>query len=113
MFDLIVIGGGASGLFSAVNAAAKGVDVLVLEKSAKLLAKVKISGGGRYNVTHHCLEVPNLIKNYPRGFNTLKTVFKQFQPKDTIPWFEPKSVSLMTEADGKVFDATNNIPIEV
>jgi hypothetical protein len=107
MFDLIVIGGGASGLFSAVNAAAKAVDVLVLEKSAKLLAKVKISGGGRCNVTHHCLEVPNLIKNYPRGFDTLKIVFKQFQPKDTIQWFESKGVSLKTEADGRMFPVSN------
>ncbi len=106
-YDWIIIGGGASGLFAAVNAAKSGAKVLVLEKTNKLLAKVKISGGGRCNVTHACFEVPKLVQFYPRGHQELKPVFKQFNPKHTIEWFENRGVKLKTEADGRMFPVSN------
>jgi Predicted flavoproteins len=79
----IVIGGGAAGFFCAVNAARLNprLEVIVLEKSNKLLSKVKVSGGGRCNVTHACFEIADMIKNYPRGANFLKKHFTAFLPK--------------------------------
>lgn len=102
---LIVIGGGASGFFCAVNAArlCNNLEVIILEKSSKVLSKVKISGGGRCNVTNHCFEVPSLINNYPRGKQFLKRELFQFTPKDTIDWFESRGVPLKIEQDGRVF----------
>ncbi|HRG09947.1 MAG TPA: NAD(P)/FAD-dependent oxidoreductase, partial [Cyclobacteriaceae bacterium] len=79
-YDLIVIGGGAAGFFGAINAAQfnPGLRILILEKSTKLLSKVKVSGGGRCNVTHHCFEPTPLSKHYPRGQKELKKIFYQF-----------------------------------
>jgi predicted Rossmann fold flavoprotein len=107
---LIVIGGGAAGFFCAVNAARlnKSLKVIILEKSSKVLSKVKVSGGGRCNVTHACFEIPELIKNYPRGQNFLKKCFHWFNTSDTIKWFEERDVQLKTEADGRMFPVTNN-----
>lgn len=107
---LVVAGGGAAGFFCAVNAARlyPQLKVLILEKSSKFLSKVKISGGGRCNVTHHCLEIAELIKKYPRGQNFLKKSFHWFSPTDTIEWFQERGVKLKTEADGRMFPVTDS-----
>ncbi len=109
-FDLIVIGGGAAGFFGAIIAAEKksGLSILILEKTSKLLSKVKVSGGGRCNVTHNCFEPTPLSKHYPRGSKELKSLFRKFQAKDTVSWFESKQVQLKTEADGRMFPVTDN-----
>jgi len=106
---LIVIGGGAAGFFCAINAATldKNLTVIILEKSSKVLSKVSISGGGRCNVTHACFEKELLITKYPRGKNFLKKAFYQFDTNDTIQWFANRGVALKTEADGRMFPATN------
>jgi predicted Rossmann fold flavoprotein len=107
---VIVIGGGAAGFFAAINAAEKHgtCNIIILEKSNKLLSKVRVSGGGRCNVTHRCFEVNELVKNYPRGSKELKQVFSQFDVNDTIGWFEKKGVSLKTEEDGRMFPVTDS-----
>ncbi len=106
---LLVIGGGAAGFFCAVNAAAGNplLKVLILEKTGKLLSKVKVSGGGRCNVTHDCSEVPDLIKRYPRGIHFLKKTFYHFNTLHTIEWFEQRGVALKAERDGRMFPSTN------
>lgn len=110
MKNLIVIGGGAAGFFCAVNAARLNphVKVTILEKSNKLLSKVKISGGGRCNTTHQLFEIPALVKKYPRGEHFLKKAFYQFNTKDTIEWFAERGVELHAEADGRMFPISNN-----
>jgi predicted Rossmann fold flavoprotein len=107
---LVVIGGGAAGFFCAVNAARMNpqLKVLLLEKTGKLLSKVKISGGGRCNTTHACFEIPELAKRYPRGQNFLKKSFHWFNTNDTIAWFAERGVVLKTEADGRMFPATDD-----
>ncbi|MBY0480629.1 MAG: NAD(P)/FAD-dependent oxidoreductase [Chitinophagaceae bacterium] len=107
---LIVIGGGAAGFFCAVNAARlhPNLRVLIVEKSNKLLSKVKLSGGGRCNTTHACFEIQELVKKYPRGQKFLKKAFHQFNTNHTIEWFEQRGVSLKTEADGRMFPSTND-----
>jgi predicted Rossmann fold flavoprotein len=109
MKRLVVIGGGAAGFFCAVNAARlnRSLQVIILEKTDKLLAKVKVSGGGRCNTTHDCKEVPALIGKYPRGNHFLKKTFYQFAVDQTIEWFEERGVALHTEADGRMFPTTN------
>ncbi len=109
-FDLIVIGGGAAGFFGAIIAAEKkvGLRILILEKSPKLLSKVKVSGGGRCNVTHHCLEPLKLSRHYPRGQKELKQLFRSFQVTDTIQWFADNNVELKVEADGRMFPITDD-----
>ena len=107
---LIVIGGGAAGFFCAVNAAQMNVDlrVVILEKQQKLLSKVKVSGGGRCNVTHACFEMSELVKFYPRGQQFLKKAFHWFNTNHTISWFEERGVILKTEADGRMFPRTDD-----
>jgi predicted Rossmann fold flavoprotein len=107
---LIVIGGGAAGFFCAVNAARlnPALKVILLEKSAKLLSKVKVSGGGRCNTTHACFEIPLLVKKYPRGEQFLKKAFHLFDTNNTIEWFAERGVTLHTESDGRMFPITNN-----
>ena len=106
---LVVIGGGAAGFFCAVNAAAdKRLRVVLLEKSDKLLSKVKISGGGRCNVTHACFSISEMAKKYPRGGNFVKKTFHRFFTKDTIDWFDQRGVELKTEADGRMFPVTDS-----
>ncbi|MDE3144878.1 MAG: NAD(P)/FAD-dependent oxidoreductase [Bacteroidota bacterium] len=107
---LIVIGGGAAGFFCAVNAARMNpsLKVTIVEKSNKVLSKVKVSGGGRCNVTHACFEINELIKKYPRGQNFLKRSFHWFNIKDTVEWFEERNVKLKTESDGRMFPETNS-----
>lgn len=107
---LIVIGGGAAGFFCAVNAARMNphLKVTLVEKTSKVLSKVKVSGGGRCNVTHACFEITELIKRYPRGSNFLKKAFHHFDTTDCITWFEERGVKLETEADGRMFPVTDN-----
>jgi predicted Rossmann fold flavoprotein len=106
---LIVIGGGASGFFCAINAAIQNpsLQITILEKTSKLLSKVKISGGGRCNVTYACFSNNELIKKYPRGGNFLKKIFQQFTTTDTIEWFKQRGVDLKIEEDGRMFPTTN------
>jgi predicted Rossmann fold flavoprotein len=107
---LIVIGGGASGFFCAVNAARlhQDLDVVVLEKTLKLLSKVKVSGGGRCNVTHHSEEVGDMLHAYPRGMRLLKKTLHQFSPRETIAWFQERGVLLKVEDDGRMFPVSNS-----
>ncbi|HEX2579346.1 MAG TPA: NAD(P)/FAD-dependent oxidoreductase [Rhabdochlamydiaceae bacterium] len=107
---LIVIGGGAAGIFAAIAAKQSHpeLSVIVLEKTAVLLSKVKVSGGGRCNVTHACFDPQRLIKNYPRGEKELLGPFHRFGPRDTIEWFESRGVKLKTESDGRMFPVTDS-----
>ena len=106
---LIVIGGGAAGFFCAVNAARMnpGLQVIIVEKTSKLLSKVKVSGGGRCNVTHACYNIADMIKKYPRGGNFLKKAFHHFFTTDTISWFKERGVDLKAEPDGRMFPVSN------
>jgi predicted Rossmann fold flavoprotein len=106
---LVVIGGGAAGFFCAVNAARldPALHVILLEKSSKLLSKVKVSGGGRCNVTHACYSIADMVKKYPRGSAFLKKAFHHFFTTDTIQWFKERGVALKTEADGRMFPQSN------
>jgi predicted Rossmann fold flavoprotein len=109
-FDLIVIGGGAAGFFGAIQAAEMkpGLRVLILEKSTKLLSKVKVSGGGRCNVTHNCFDPIKLSHHYPRGEKQLRNIFKPFHAEHTVSWFKSKGVLLKAEEDGRMFPVTDN-----
>ena len=107
---LIVIGGGAAGFFCAIHAASGNsqLEVILVEKTGKLLSKVKVSGGGRCNVTHACFDIQSMSRNYPRGANFVKKSFHQFFTTDTIQWFEARGVPLKTESDGRMFPVTNS-----
>jgi predicted Rossmann fold flavoprotein len=107
---LVVIGGGAAGFFCAVNAARMnpGLRVTIVEKSSKLLSKVKVSGGGRCNVTHACFEISEMVKKYPRGANFVKKTFHRFFTTDTIEWFKERGVELKAENDGRMFPVTDS-----
>lgn len=106
---LVVIGGGAAGFFTAVNAARlnASLKVIILEKSSKVLSKVRVSGGGRCNVTHACFDITEMTRRYPRGANFLKKAFHHFFTTDTIKWFEERGVQLKTEPDGRMFPRSN------
>ncbi|MGB2734851.1 MAG: NAD(P)/FAD-dependent oxidoreductase [Saprospiraceae bacterium] len=103
------MGGGAAGFFAAIRhkETFPEHEVTVFEKTTKVLGKVKISGGGRCNVTHACFNVKDLIQYYPRGGKELQGAFYRFQPSDTIQWFEARGVLLKTEEDGRMFPITN------
>jgi predicted Rossmann fold flavoprotein len=107
---LVVIGGGAAGFFCAVNAAEQcaGLEVILIEKTNKLLSKVRVSGGGRCNVTHACFSISEMVKKYPRGEKFLKHAFHDFFTTDTIAWFEKRNVRLKTESDGRMFPESNS-----
>lgn len=107
---IAVLGGGAAGFFAAIQLAEAlpGAQVVLFEKHKQLLTKVKISGGGRCNVTHACFEPKELIRHYPRGGKELLGPFHRFQPKDTIEWFQHRGVALKTEEDGRMFPVTNS-----
>jgi len=107
---LIVIGGGAAGFFCAVNAARLNplLQVTILEKSGKLLSKVKVSGGGRCNVTHACFDLQEMSKCYPRGEHFVRKTFHQFFTTDTVEWFEKRAVKLKAEVDGRMFPVSNS-----
>lgn len=110
LYPFIVIGGGAAGFFSAITAKQANPDhpVILLEKHAQLLSKVRVSGGGRCNVTHSCFEPKELTQNYPRGSKELLGPFNKFQPKDTISWFQDRGVELKVEPDGRMFPTTDS-----
>lgn len=107
---VMVIGGGAAGFFCAIHVAkyAPRAKVVLLEKTNKLLSKVKISGGGRCNVTHACFHLAEMAQNYPRGKQFLKKAFHLFFTTDTIQWFEDRGVKLIAETDGRMFPITND-----
>lgn len=107
---LIVTGGGAAGFFCAVNAARldPSLQVVIVEKSSKLLSKVKVSGGGRCNVTHACFDIAEMVKKYPRGGNFVKKAFHHFFTTDTIEWFKERGVALKAEPDGRMFPVTDS-----
>ncbi len=108
--NVIVIGGGAAGFFGAIACAEANpqLKVTLLEAGQKPLAKVRISGGGRCNVTHHCFDPVRLVEHYPRGGKALRGAFTRFQPKDTVQWYESRGVRLKTEADGRMFPVTDD-----
>jgi predicted Rossmann fold flavoprotein len=106
---IAIIGAGAAGCFAAANISLKeGDEIVVFEMTGKVLQKVKVSGGGRCNVTHACFEVPALLTKYPRGKQLLRKSLYQFTPKDTIQWFEERGVKLKAEADGRMFPVTDS-----
>lgn len=109
MMRLAVIGGGAAGIFGAIAAATTfpELKVVVFEATSEPLDKVRISGGGRCNVTHACFDPAELVKNYPRGHKELRGPFNRFQPRDTIAWFKEHGVALKVEADGRMFPTTD------
>ena len=108
--NVIVIGGGAAGFFGAIACASANpqLKVTLLEAGGKPLAKVRISGGGRCNVTHHCFDPARLVEHYPRGGKALRGAFTRFQPKDTVQWYEERGVKLKTEPDGRMFPVTDS-----
>lgn len=108
-YDLIVVGGGAAGFFAAAHLKTQqpNARILIIEKQKEVLQKVKISGGGRCNVTHACFEPKVLATNYPRGHKELIGPFYKFGPADTIAWFREKGVALKTEPDGRIFPTTD------
>ncbi len=108
--QIAIIGGGAAGFFAAITAAEADREsaVTIFEKSKHTLSKVKISGGGRCNVTHACFDPSALSKNYPRGSRELRGAFHKFQPSHTQAWFEERGVALKAEADGRMFPVTNS-----
>ena len=108
--NIVIIGGGAAGFFAAAASGEKdpGNDIVILEKGNTVLSKVKISGGGRCNVTNSCLEPGELIKFYPRGGKELLSPFHKFNTKDTVEWFEKRGAKLKTEPDGRIFPASDD-----
>jgi predicted Rossmann fold flavoprotein len=108
--QVVVIGGGAAGFFGAITCAESYPDcrVLLLEKNRQLLGKVRISGGGRCNVTQACFDPAVLVQHYPRGGQALRGPFSRFQPRETMAWFSGRGVALKTEGDGRVFPITDD-----
>jgi len=108
--QIIVVGGGAAGFFAAITCAEANpqCSVTIYEATAHLLAKVRVSGGGRCNVTHACFDPRELVKRYPRGNRELLGAFHRWQPRDTVEWFESRGVQLKIESDGRMFPITDN-----
>jgi len=108
--NIVIIGGGAAGFFAAITAAEANpaAQVTILERGKSVLQKVKISGGGRCNVTHACFDARELAQHYPRGSRELLGPFLRFGPQDTVDWFERRGVRLKTEADGRMFPVTDD-----
>jgi predicted Rossmann fold flavoprotein len=109
-FDILIVGGGAAGFFTAINIVEKNpkTKVAILERGSEVLGKVRVSGGGRCNVTHACFEPNELVKFYPRGEKELRGPFHQFCSGDTIEWFEKHGVELKIEDDGRMFPVSNS-----
>ncbi|GAB4473433.1 MAG: NAD(P)/FAD-dependent oxidoreductase [Elainellaceae cyanobacterium] len=107
---ILIIGGGAAGFFGAIAAAeaCPRARVTLLEAAREPLGKVRISGGGRCNVTHACFDPAALVQHYPRGGKALRGAFTRFQPQDTVAWFQRRGVALKTEADGRMFPTTDD-----
>ena len=108
MKKVIIIGGGASGFFTAANIDTKLYDITILEQNSDVLQKVKISGGGRCNVSHACFDPRELVQFYPRGNKELLSVFTKFQPEDTMNWYEEHGVALKIEDDNRIFPESNS-----
>ena len=108
MKKVIIIGGGASGFFTAANIDTKLYNVTILEQNSDVLQKVKISGGGRCNVSHACFDPRELVQFYPRGHKELLSVFTKFQPGDTMNWYEEHGVALKIEDDNRIFPESNS-----
>lgn len=108
MKQIIIIGGGAAGFFCASNLDEKKYNITILEQNSDVLQKVKISGGGRCNVTHACFDPRELVQFYPRGNKELLSVFTKFQPGDTMEWFEQRNVTLKIENDNRTFPESNS-----
>ncbi len=110
MYDVIIVGGGAAGFFTAINIAEKNpkLKVAILERGKEVLSKVRVSGGGRCNVTHACFVPNDLVKFYPRGEKELRGPFHQFCSGDTILWFEQHGVELKIEEDGRMFPVSDS-----
>src|SRR5580698_3190048 len=106
---VVIVGGGAAGFFAAITCAElqPGTEICLLEKTSQFLSKVRISGGGRCNVTHACFDPRELAGFYPRGGNALRRALEKFQPRDTIAWFAARGVELKTEPDGRMFPVTD------
>ena len=109
-YDIVIVGGGAAGFFTAINIVEKNPSykVAILERGKEVLTKVKVSGGGRCNVTHACFVPNDLVKFYPRGEKELRGPFHQFCSGDTIEWFEKHGVELKIEEDGRMFPVSNS-----
>lgn len=105
---IVIIGGGAAGIFCAANLDENKFYVTILEQNSDVLQKVKISGGGRCNVAHACFDPKDLVQFYPRGNKELLSVFHQFQPGDTMAWFEERGVPLKIEDDNRIFPESNS-----
>jgi predicted Rossmann fold flavoprotein len=110
MKKVIIVGGGAAGFFAAINAKEMNpdLDIIILEKGKEVLQKVKISGGGRCNVTHACFEPKELVKFYPRGEKELLGPFHRFMTGDTFEWFDNNGIPLKIESDDRVFPESNS-----
>ena len=107
--DLVIIGGGASGFMGAITAAKNGLrSIVILESTLKVLEKVRISGGGRCNLTNSCWEINNLVNNYPRGEKQLIGLFNRFSTKEAFDWFQNHGLRLKVENDGRVFPASDS-----
>ncbi len=109
-WDVAIIGGGAAGFFSAITIKEKRPElkVTLIESSRSTLAKVRISGGGRCNVTHACWEPKDLLAHYPRGHRKLQGNFQRFGPKEIVHWFENRGIPLKTEEDGRIFPVSDS-----
>ena len=110
MYDLLIIGGGAAGFFTAINCAEEHpkLKIAILEKNKEVLQKVRISGGGRCNLTNATFTPAELVRNYPRGYKELLSPFHRFMCGDVMEWFEAHGVPLKTEDDGRVFPASDS-----
>ncbi|MBW3041726.1 NAD(P)/FAD-dependent oxidoreductase [Prochlorococcus marinus] len=107
--DLVIIGGGASGFMGAITAVRNGIgSVVILESTSKVLEKVRISGGGRCNLTNSCWDISNLVNNYPRGEKQLIGLFNRFSTSDAFEWFQEMGLSLKVENDGRIFPCSDS-----
>src|SRR5271169_5639333 len=107
---IVIVGGGAAGFFAALACAEsrRGAEILILEKTSQFLSKVKISGGGRCNVTHADFDAREFSKRFPRGERALISAFGKFRASDTVAWFENRGVKLKIESDGRMFPMTDS-----
>ncbi len=109
LLELVVIGGGPAGYMAAITAAENGANsILILESTSKTLEKVRISGGGRCNITNSCAETKDLVLNYPRGEKPLLGAFSRFSTSDAIAWFSESGLELKVEKDGRIFPQSNS-----